>query len=422
MSTLIVDLSQAWRHARAGLDFVLSQDGASLSRQGNAAPALLPAATELIAVVPPQALSWHVLRLPEGLKLSARSEPNKLRAALVGLMEEQLLAEPDTLHLAVFEHAQPQHLWVAVCDAAALRAALNVLEDAGRVVHRVVPAYSPTASSEVPSLHVVGEDAAQLVLSHSEGVLCLNGSDEAWRLVLNLPIVGASSTPLQIHAEPAAVRQAELKAGRAVTLQTPAQHLLRLMASPFNLAQHNFAQSRRLRGQKLVVQGLHNLWQARAWRPARVGLALLILVNLVGIKLLAWQEQTNLQAKRAQAAQVLQATFPEVTLVVDAPLQMARSMAQLQRGSAVDLSLALQTLAQTLPQAKVSGLVMSATEVRLQGLALDATQTSQLQAAFKAAGMAAQAMGQDWVLGVNAGASSGTSAGISAGTNSGAKP
>lgn len=422
MSTLIVDLSQAWRHARTGLDFVLSQDGASLSRQGHAAPALLPAATELIAVVPPQALSWHVLRLPEGLKLSARSEPHKLRAALVGLMEEQLLAEPDTLHLAVFEHAQPQHLWVAVCDAAALRTALNVLEDAGRVVHRVVPAYSPIGSPQAPRLHVVGEDAAQWVLSHSEGVLCLRGSDEAWRWVLNLPIVGASSTPLEIHAEPAAVRQAERKAGRAVTLQTPAQHLLRLMASPFNLAQHTFAQSRRLRGQKLVAQGLHNLWQARAWRPARVGLALLILVNLVGIKLLAWQEQSNLQAKRAQAAQVLQATFPEVTLVVDAPLQMARAMAQLQRGSAVDLSLALQTLAQTLPQAKVSGLVLSATDVRLQGLALDATQTSQLQAAFKAAGLAAQAMGQDWVLGVNSGASSGTSAGTSAGTSSGAKP
>ena len=134
-------------------------------------------------------------------------------------------------------------------------------------------------------------------------------------------------------------------------------------------------------------------------------------MNLLGIKLLAWQEQANLQAKRAQAAQVLQATFPEVTLVVDASLQMARAMAQLQRGSAVDLSLALQTLAQTLPQAKVSGLVMSATEVRLQGLALDATQTSQLQAAFKAAGLAAQAVGNDLVVGANAGASSGTSAG-----------
>ena len=419
MSTLIVDLSPVWVHARAGLDFVLSQDGASLTRQGNAAPALLPEATELIAVLPPQALSWHVLHLPEGLKLTARSEPNKLRAALVGLMEEQLLAEPDTLHLAVFEHAQPQHLWVAVCDAAALRAALKVLDDAGRVVHRVVPAYAPLRSAEEPSsLHALGEDAEQLVLRHAQGVLCLSGSDEAWRWVLNLPLLGATSSAVHIAAEPAAVRQAEHKSGRAVTLQTPAQHLMSVMACPFNLAQHHFAQSRRLRGQKRVVQWLQNLVQARAWRPARVGLALLVLVNLVGIKLLAWQEQANLQGKRAQAAQVLQATFPEVTLVVDAPLQMARAMAQLQRGSAVDLSLALQTLAQTLPQAKVSGLVMSATEVRLQGLALDATQTSQLQAAFKAAGVAAQAMGKDWVVGVNAGASSGASAG----TSSGAQP
>jgi len=160
MSTLIVDLSHAWRPARAGLDFVLSQDGASLSRQGNAAPALLPVATELIAVVPPQALSWHALRLPEGLKLHARSDATKLRTALIGLMEEQLLADSDTLHLAVFDHPTPQHLWVAVCDATALRAALQVLEDAGRVVHRVVPAYSPASGpADTPALHVSGEGA-----------------------------------------------------------------------------------------------------------------------------------------------------------------------------------------------------------------------------------------------------------------------
>jgi general secretion pathway protein L len=425
MSTLIVDLSHAWRPARAGLDFVLSQDGASVSRQdgasvsrqGNAAPALLPAATELIAVVPPQALSWHAVRLPEGLKLHARSDASKLRTALIGLMEEQLLADPDTLHLAVFDHPTPQHLWVAVCDATALRAALQVLELAGRVVHRVVPAYSPAYSpaygpEDTPTLHVSGEGGSQLVLRHPGGVLCLPGSDEAWRLVLNLPIVGDAST-LQITAEPAAIRQAEHKSGRAVTLLTPAQHVLSLMASPFNLAQHAFAQSRRLRWQKQLLQSLMAMWQARAWRPARVGLVLVLLVNLVGVKLLAWHEQSLLQAQRAQAAQLLQTTFPEVKLVVDAPLQMARSLAQLQQGSAIDLSLALQTVTQVVPTAKVTGLVFSTTDVRLQGLALDAAQSSQLQAAFKAVGLVAQAAGSDWVLGSshNAGGPTGASAG-----------
>ena len=391
MSTLIVDLSQVWRQVRAPLDFVLSQDGVSLSRQGSAAPALLPDATELIAVVPPQALSWHAVRLPEGLKLHARSDATKLRAALIGLMEEQLLAEPDTLHLAVFDHPEPGQLWVAVCDAHALRTALDTLEAAGRVVHRVVPAYAPTPAS---SLYALGQDAAQLVLCHEAGVACLPGSDEAWRLLRQMPLM----EDLPIWAEPAAVRQAELKSGRQVTLQTPAQHWLGLMASPFNLAQHAFAQSRRLRWQKQLLQALAQVWQARAWRPARVGLVLLLVVNLVGVKLLAWHEQSLLQAQRLQAAQLLQTTFPEVKLVVDAPLQMARSLAQLQQGSAIDLSLALQTVAQTLPTAKVTGLVFSATDVRLQGLALDAAQSGQLQAAFKAAGLVAQAAGGDWVL------------------------
>jgi hypothetical protein len=91
---------------------------------------------------------------------------------------------------------------------------------------------------------------------------------------------------------------------------------------------------------------------------------------------------------------------------------MARSLAQLQQGSAIDLSLALQTVAQVVPTANITGLVFSANDVRLQGLALDAAQSSQLQAAFRAAGLAAQAAGGDWVL----------SSGANAVTSTGGKP
>ena len=399
MSTLIVDLN-AWPASRGEFDYVLSEDGVSLHRQGSAAASLLPAASEVIAVLPPQAVSWHVVQVPEGLRLNARSEPTRLRAALAGLIEEQLLDEPEQLHLAVFAHPQAHHLWVAAVAEAPLRAQLDQLEAAGCTPGRLVPAYLPagftvpaSGESNELSLHALGTDADTLVLCHTQGVATLPGHDAAWRFML-------AHTPQRLWAEPAAMQAAQQKGGDWV-LQTRAQHLLGLMQSPCNLAQHRLALSHARRWQKQWRQGLAALWQSRAWRPARIGLALLIALNMLGLSLVARQEQAALHAKQERIKQVLRSTFPDVGVVIDAPLQMARALAR-QQGSNLDLAGALQMMGQatsTGTTPNITALVFSPGEVRVQGLTLDESQRSRLTSALKTIGINAQTGSNgDWLL------------------------
>ncbi|MDZ4175494.1 MAG: type II secretion system protein GspL, partial [Hydrogenophaga sp.] len=63
------------------------------------------------------------------------------------------------------------------------------------------------------------------------------------------------------------------------------------------------------------------------------GLAALLVVQLVGLNTAAWQERRVLAAKQQALGQTLQRSFPQVTLVLDAPLQMRRELARLQQAS-----------------------------------------------------------------------------------------
>lgn len=117
--------------------YVLSGDGVSVTRQGRCVAPMLPRADNVVAVMPPQDLSWHRLTLP-------RAPAGRLRAALASLLEEALLDEPDDVHLAVAPAARPgQPTWVAVCDHTWLTGQIMALEKAKVRVDRVVPAVWP---------------------------------------------------------------------------------------------------------------------------------------------------------------------------------------------------------------------------------------------------------------------------------------
>ena len=77
-------------------------DGLTLLSQGRAPLDLLPAGAEVVLGIPAAALSWHQVTLPQG---SLRGAP-RLRAVLDGLLEDQLLDEPEALHFAVAPDAR----------------------------------------------------------------------------------------------------------------------------------------------------------------------------------------------------------------------------------------------------------------------------------------------------------------------------
>lgn len=304
------------------LHWVRSGDGQQALDHGRCAASLLPPDAEVVLVLPVRAVSWHVLDLP---KVAA----SRLRSVLDGLLEERLLGETADLHFALEPGGRSgQRLWVAACDKAWLRSWLQALEAAGRPVARIVPTLWPQAPDQ-PVLH----------WAHAEGDVAWLGSASA-QGVRCLPLAAAAAVqrteaPAAARwlADPVVAAQAEqLLDQRFEPLSLP-DWLLRCAQSGWNLAQFEFSLSGGARRGQRLRQTVRHWRSAPAWRPARWGLAALLVAQLAGLNASAWQERRSLEAKRQAVRQTLQQSFPQVSLVLDAPRQMQREVERLQQGS-----------------------------------------------------------------------------------------
>jgi general secretion pathway protein L len=153
------------------------------------------------------------------------------------------------------------------------------------------------------------------------------------------------------------------------------------------LAQFDLASTGRTRALRKAGGLAGALLRAPQWRAARWGAALLAVAHLVGLNAWAWQERQSLAAKQAGVRNALTQTFPQVKVVVDAPVQMERELALLRQAagstSARDLEPLLSAAALALPPAQQpSAIEYAAGELRLRGLSLapqelsDATNTA----------------------------------------------
>jgi len=343
--------------------------------------ALLPGTgrdTEVVVMVPAQALSWHQAELPAGLN----KQVQRLGAALQGVLEDRLLADPASLHLALQPDWQRSpRPWVAACDKAWLSGHLQALEAAGLAVHRIVPELSP----ETEALQV-------LALGDTEsGWLWFSQQD---RGVWGIPVTSAqamgawpawlgqsdSAVPVQAQAEPALASWLGERLGRTAQLLQPQQHWLQALASPWDLAQFDFQTHQHARRLKRLQKFTQTLWTAPAWQPARWGLALLLLTQVVGLNAWAWKTRADWQDQQQAMTRILQETFPKTTVVVDAPLQMAREVNRLRQGSGQltpqDLESLLNALGQALPQGQAgpTRLVFQPGQLQVQGLKLSAVE------------------------------------------------
>jgi general secretion pathway protein L len=401
----------------------------------NAAPTLLPTQAvgarnkEVWAVVPAAALSWHCVTLPSGLP----KQKNRLLPVLQSLLEEHLLDEPEAMHLAI----QPQWqgsspIWVAVCQKEWLRAHLNDLQNRGQSIHRIVPEWSPLPTNANPGtpgnkawVSGVPEDA-WLWISTAQG---------AWRLPLQAGIqlwseqLSAAQAKdhnfidtlkgLTIQAEPAV---ADLAQKSLQTLQsmvngaaseslnswriavTPAaERYAQAAATDWDLAQFEFAAHGSARWRQSLQRAWQQLAYARAWRPVRWSLAILLGVQFLGINAAAWQLNAKVKAQRELQKNILTQTFPNVP-VVDASLQMSRELERLQRQagslSGKDLETVLQAIGMALPEGQSINSLdfqsQGAGEIRLQGLQLSSEQQAQFISALRSQGYDAQVNAGQW--------------------------
>ena len=330
MSTLIVALPAPPRLSSQGAagaalappeyDYVYSADGGPRLQAGRSSPALLPKAQQTIAVVPPHGVAWHRVSLP-------KAPPAKLRAALAGVLEDVLLEDDSELHLALAPHAKAgESTWVAALSKPWLKAQLDALEAGGQTVDRVVPAWGP---DDAPAGHFFRGDplpdgsdpGPELAWRDSAGPLCLPAASDAARTLLARV---SDEVPVRWTAEPECAADAVRLAGGNVAALSASEFLYAATRSEWNLRQFDLVPQRR--GSRAAKELLQQLWSAPAWRPARYGVAILLLLNIVGANVWAWQQRQAVTRQKAAMTSLLQSTFPQVRAIVDAPAQMQKEL------------------------------------------------------------------------------------------------
>lgn len=409
MSTLIVTLPPSMPTQTTPCSVVWAEDDRTVKRHLDAPLSLLPATpdAEIVVLVPVGQLSWHLLDLPKGtLDRNFFQEGNaqRLRSVLDGLLEDRILDEPAQVHFAIEPGAQTgAPVWVATCNRTWLTAWLGALEQLGRPVARIVPEVAPsTANAAVaPVLLVTGTpDHAQLVYCSELGVSVLPLTSASVTLLTQAHL---GDSPLPVVAEPAVAELAEQHFKGRVSLQTGPQRALAAAQSGWDLAQFDLLRTRGTRTRKQLATWGTSLLRAPHWQPARWAVLALVAINLVGLQAWAWKEESTLAAKRAAIRNILTTTFPDVRVVVDAPLQMTRSLADLQRQSGTaasgDLETMLgifQTLAPEIPAP--SAIEFIAGELRLKVLTPSEAALTSATAKLQASGYSAVLEGDRLVL------------------------
>jgi len=291
----------------------------SLQVHSQALESLAPARdSEVVLVLPAQCLSWHRVALPPKLKLGEAVAASAVHA----LLEDGLLQGQEQLHIALAPDARAgAATLVAVCDRQWLQAWWTVLEQAGLQIARLLPQVPPD------------------VLRDGD-MLCTGSLHDAWatrraaEVLLSLPLVAGmldGAQVAQLQALPGAYTDAQACAAVPVQLLEPAAYATTLLGSRWDLAQFTFASTPWLRWRRKLREAGAAVLHAPQWRAVRWAGATSLLALLIGANYQAWSLARQVQAASAAIEASVRSSFPQVRVVLDAPVQMARELAELQQ-------------------------------------------------------------------------------------------
>ncbi|WP_019702529.1 GspL/Epsl periplasmic domain-containing protein, partial [Paracidovorax oryzae] len=205
------------------------------------------------------------------------------------------------------------------------------------------------------------------------------------------PGADGGEAPPPLQAEPAVARLAEQMTGRPVVLHTASQRALAAARGTWDLAQFEFASNRRTRTLRKTATAFGAFARAPQWRAARWALGVCVAAQVVGLNAWAWQERQALAGKQAAVRNALTQTFPQVQVVVDAPVQMEREVARLRQQaggvSARDLEPMLASAGAALPAGRLPTAIDYAPgELRLRGIELQPEELATTNERLAAAG------------------------------------
>jgi general secretion pathway protein L len=290
---------------RSDYAYVTSADGIEFEAQGEAAAALLPGAAIVIAVVQEADVGWHRITLP-------KAPVARLRAALTGVLEEALLEDADSVHLAIAPQAVAgQPTWVAAVDKAWLQQELASLQKAGVFVDRVVPMSwpddPPAGHFHVATSSDAGSPRSTVITWASvDGVATVRLEGGLARALVPQPAPVAT----RWTASPSAAVAAEQWLGAPCNVMPTEQRLLQAGRSLWNLRQFDLA--RRTKGARAMRDWMRQA-MSPAWRPVRIGLALFVVAQIAGLNLWAWHESGAVEARRGAIQALVKKTFPRAS-------------------------------------------------------------------------------------------------------------
>ncbi|MDB5780510.1 type II secretion system protein GspL [Caballeronia mineralivorans] len=352
MSTLIVLLpprdpavrSEEWNLPE--LPFLLLDKRNVTQRAGRAALALLPRASATVLIVAARDLLLTAAQMPP-------LKGPRLRQALPNVVEDQLIQDPQTCHIAVDPVALASGRRVlAVIDRGWFRFVLEAFANKGHRNVKAVPAMRclprHESAADIPDPFVAGVlgdvlATAPVLLGGDTlrppesatsrvEIAIARGEHAALGEGLAIPAGAVTSTlnalagaqPITLYAlrdvpgaEPhlASARSA-LPDAQPLTFETLARNAL---ANHFDLCQFEFAAQP---------------WRVdrASMRRLRVPVALLagaLVVSMIGINIQWMQLARQRDAINAQMTETLLNTFPKTTVVLDAPDQMSRQLDRL---------------------------------------------------------------------------------------------
>lgn len=325
--------------------------------------------TQCIVVLPASCLSWTEVTLPPQFKLRGNA---RLVPVLQNLVEEVLLDDAQSMHLALPPDARiGSTLTLAVCERAWLARWMQSLEQAGIKVIRVIPEFAPD---------MLGEHLWACGQGHDVWITGLHGST-----VLTVPIESALAifgTTRLVKALPMAYKSASKLIGETqVQLVSHQDWIQAQLQTRWNLAQHDLAGAWAQRIRRKQAALTENFFYAHEWRSARIacmtlGIGLALILNVQ-----AWRQKQALHQQREAIVETVQQTFPNLTVVIDAQLQMQRELQRLRREAGVFSSGDFEPMAAAMGTAlRKLNLQASAVQYKQGQLLLEGVPTAQLSA------------------------------------------
>ncbi len=321
----------------ASCPFALVADAGGIQREGMASLAelrsIVPSAQRVVLLLAASDVTLLRVQVPP-------MSPARLKAALPGLVEDRLIADPAESTLVAGAADSGGMRTVGVVQRDWLDSIVNLFLSFGARKLAVVPLQLclPYQDGEASAaIHEIADELElTLRMTEQEGIglaIFPENGEPAEHAVLQTLRAMAAQMPVALYvpqSQMQAYRQAaESSEGQGQSIAVHAESWTTWIAGA-GAAKLDLAAGRQEAG------GAKLDWRKWRW-PVTLGV-LLLLANIVALNVDWWRMRSEAEQLRASMTQIYRATFPKDTVIVDPLAQMKQKLGAGQRGAPDDFT------------------------------------------------------------------------------------